>query len=101
MRRWLIGIGTFLLGVALYLLGRNALKAQNQEHAADVLRATKIKAHQDKAEKLNRKAQGHREAAAQAAEATQAKLEKISEGNTDMGDLLSSWQSERVRQRSG
>ena len=101
MKRWLILIGTFLLGVALYLLGRNAAKASDQEHKAEVLMATKIKAHQDKAEKLNRKAQGHREAAAAADEATRAKLEKISASNKDMDDLLSHWQSERVRQQSG
>lgn len=101
IKRILIGVGAFLLGVALYLLGRDAMKAGQQEHHADVLRSTQIKKHQNKAEVLNRKAQGHREAAAAAAQATAAKLEKISANNTDMDDLLSGWQSERVRQRPG
>ena len=100
MKKILIGVGAFLLGVALYMLGRDGRRARDAEHRADVLMGTRIKKHQDKAEKLNRKAQGHREAAAAAALATQAKLEKISENDSDMDDLLSAWQSERVRQQS-
>lgn len=100
IKRILIGVGAFLLGVALYLLGRDGRRAGAAEHQADALMATHIKKHQNKAEKLNRKAQGHREAAAVAAQATQARLEKISANDTDMDDLLSAWQSERVRQQS-
>lgn len=101
MKKILIGVGAFLLGVALYLLSRDGRRGKDLEHQADVLRSHKIKKHQQTAEKLNRKAQGHREAAAAAALATTAKLEKISANDTEMDDLLSGWQSERVRQRPG
>ena len=101
VKRWLIALGAFLLGVALYLLSRDNRRGADLEHQADVLRASRIKKHQNTAEKLNAKAQGHREAAATAATATRARLERVSASDTDMDDLLSGWQSERVRQRPG
>lgn len=101
IKKALIAVGAFLLAVGLAILGRDGRALKRTERHRDELLATKVKADQDKAEKLNKKAEGHKAAAKAAAEATTARLEKLRETDTDMDDLLSAWESERVRQQSG
>lgn len=101
MNKWIVGLGTFLLGLALLILGRDGRALKRTENNRDQLIATHIKKDQDKADKLNKKAEKHKAGAKLAAEATAARLEKISAKDTPMDDLLSAWQSERVRQQSG
>ena len=99
MKRWLIIAGGFLLAVALALLGRDGRALRKTEDDRDRLLATRIKADQDKAEKLNKKAEKHKANAQLAADETRKRLEAISGKDNDMDDLLSAFESERVRQR--
>ena len=101
MKKWMIALGGALLALALTILGRDGRRAKAAEKQRDELLGTRIKADQDKAEKLNKKAEKHKAAADQAAAATIEKLEGLREKDHDMDDLLSAWQSERVRQQSG
>ena len=87
-----------MLTLALVILGRDGRALRRTEDGRDQLLATRIKKDQDKAEKLNKKAERHKEGAKLAAETTLAKLEKLSETDNDMDDLLSAFESERVRQ---
>lgn len=99
MKKWLIAAGGFLLTVALVLLGRDGRALKRTEESRDKLLATRIKADQDKAEKLNKKAEKHKAGAELAAAETRKRLEAISAKDSDMDDLLSAFESERVRQR--
>lgn len=99
MKKWLIVAGGILLSVALVLLGRDGRALRRTEHDRDQLLATHIKKDQDKAEKLNKKAEGHKAGAKLAAEETRKRLEANSEKREDLDDLLSAFESERVRQR--
>jgi hypothetical protein len=101
MKKWLVSIGGFLLVLALAILGRDGRALRRTEQQRDNLLATGANEHKKKAEALNRTADKQKAAAKQAADATQARLEKLSEKDPDMDDLLSAWQSERVRQQSG
>jgi hypothetical protein len=98
MKKWLIALGIFLLGLAIAILGRDGRALRKTEHDAAVLLGSKIKKEQLKAEHLNKKAEKQKAGAKLAAEATLAKLEKISVKDTPMDDLLSAFESERVRQ---
>lgn len=98
MKKWIIGLGTVLLGMAIFILGRDGRALKKTEHDRDQLLGTKIKKEQDKAEALNKKAEKQKAGAKLAADATVAKLEKISAKDTPMDDLLSAFESERVRQ---
>jgi hypothetical protein len=100
MKKWILGLGSFLLLVGLAILGRDSRALRRTEAQRDELLATGANEHKKKAEALNRKAEKKKQAAKEAAAATQARLEKISEKDPDMDDLLSAWQSERVRQQS-
>jgi hypothetical protein len=100
MKKWLIAFGGFLLAVALAILGRDGRRAKKTEQQRDEMLGTGIKADQDKAEKLNKRAEKHKAAADRAAAKTIEKLEVLREKDHDMDDLLSAWQSERVRQQS-
>lgn len=100
IRKILIGLGAALLAAGLVILGRDGRALRRTEENRDRLLATKIKSDQDKAEKLNKKAERHKAGAAAAAEATRARLEARDASDNDMGDLLSAFESERVRQRS-
>ena len=101
IRKILVGLGAALLAAGLVILGRDGRALRRTETERDRLLATKVKADQDKAEKLNKKAERHKEGARLAAEATTKRLEANSEKREDLDDLLSAWQSERVRQQSG
>lgn len=100
MKRWIYGLGGLLLAVALAILGRDGRQLRRTEAKRDELIASGANEHKKKAEALNQKAEKQKAAAKEAADATQAKLEKLSEKDPDMDDLLSAWKSERVRQQS-
>ena len=99
MKRWLIWLGGALLAVGLVLLGREGRALRRTEEDRDRRLATGIKTEQVKAEKLNKKAERHKEGAKLAAEETRKRLEARDASDNDMGDLLSAFESERVRQR--
>lgn len=101
MKRWLLAAGGILLAAALWILGRDARQLRRTEEQRDALLATGANEHKKKAQVLADKAEKQKAAAADAAKATEQRLEKLSESNPDMDDLLSAWQSERVRQQSG
>lgn len=101
MKNWVLGIGGALLAAALWILGRDARQLRKTEKQRDVLIATGANQHKKKAEDLAQKAEKQKAKAQQAAEETKKRLEKLSETNPDMDDLLSAWESERVRQQSG
>ena len=98
MKRWLIWFGGVLLAVALVILGRDGRALRRTEQNRDQLLGTHIKKDQDKAEKLNKKAEGHKAGAKLAADETRKRLEANSEKRHDLDDLLSAFESERVRQ---
>ena len=87
--------------VALAILGRDGRQLKRVEAKRDRALTDDILDGTAKAEKFNKKAEGHKAAAKAAAEKTQAILEARSEQDPDMDDLLSAWQSKRVRQQSG
>ena len=101
MKKWIIGLGGFLLVVALAILGRDGRQLKRVEAKRDYELAGKTKAGMVKAEKLNKKAEGHKAAAKAAAEKTAAILEARDEKDPDMGSLLTDWKSKRVRQQPG
>jgi predicted Holliday junction resolvase-like endonuclease len=98
VKKWLIVFGGFLLAMALVILGRDGRALRNTEKDRDARLATGIKKEQVKAEKLNKKAERHKEGAKLAAEETRKRLEANSEKRHDLDDLLSAFESERVRQ---
>ncbi len=100
MKKALLALGGVLLALALAILGRDARALRRTENQRDELLATGANEHKKKAEQLTRKAEKQKAAAKDAAAATEARLEKLSEKDPDMDDLLSAWQSERVRQQS-
>lgn len=87
--------------MALVILGRDGRALKKVETRRDEELAKDINDTLGKAKVLNAKAEKHKAAAKVAAVATQQRLEKISEKDPDMDDLLSAWKSERVRQQSG
>ena len=87
-----------MLTLALVILGRDGRALRRTEDGRDQLLATHIKKDQDKAEKLNKKAERHKEGAKLAADETRKRLEANSEKRHDLDDLLSAFESERVRQ---
>jgi len=99
--KWLIGLGGFLLLVALAILGRDGRQLKRVEHQRDNEIMTRTKKGMVNAEKLKKKADGHTANAKLAAEKTRAILEARSEADPDMDDLLSAFESERVRQQHG
>lgn len=101
MNKWFVGLGVSILGLALFILGRDGRALKKTESKRDDVLADDIVDTLGKAAALNKKAEKHKANAALAAEATQKRLEKLSEKDTNMDDLLSAWSSERVRQQSG
>lgn len=101
MKKWLLAFGGFLLVVGLAILGRDGRALRKTERQRDELLAKGANEHKKRAEDLSVKAEKQKAAAAEAAAATEARLEKLSEKDPDMDDLLSAWRSERVRQQSG
>ena len=101
MKKWIIGLGALLLAVALAILGRDGRQLKRVEARRDHELASRTKSSQVKADKLNKKAEKHKAAAKDAADRTTAILEARSEQDPDMDDLLSAWQSRRVRKQSG
>jgi hypothetical protein len=97
----MIGLGVALLAAALTILGRDGRALRRVELKRDEELGKDINDRLGKAKALNKKAEKHMADAKVAFDATQKRLEKISEKDTDMDDLLSSWQSERMRQQSG
>ena len=100
MNKWFVGLGVAILGLALLILGRDGRALKKVEARRDEELAKDINDTLGKAKVLNAKAEKHKAAAKVAAVATQQRLEKISEKDPDMDDLLSAWTSERVRQQS-
>lgn len=100
IKRAMLAIGGLLLALGMAILGRDGRRAKRAEKQRDNLLATKIKTDQDKAERLNKKAEKHKLAAKEAAEATKARLDAIGEKDEDMAALLDAWDAERLRQRS-
>jgi len=100
LKKWTVGLGIFLLGLALAILGRDGRALKKVENQRDDMLATGIKSQQDKAEKLNKVVERRKAGAKLAAAATVARLERQSANDPDMDDLLSHWQSARVRQQS-
>lgn len=101
MKKWILWLGGALLAVALAILGRDARTVRRLEKRAQDELATGTTEAMLRAQELKEKAAQHQAAASQAAAKTVEKLEALSEKNQDMDDLLSGWQSERVRQRPG
>lgn len=101
MKGWMIWIGGALLGMALFILGRDGRQLKRVESDRDQEIATRTKAGMVKAEKLKKSADKHSTNAKLAAARTREVLEARSEKDQDMDDLLSDFQSERVRQQSG
>jgi len=101
VKSWILWLGGLLLAAALAILGRDARQLRRTERQRDELLATGANEHKKKAEQLARKAEKQKAAAKDAAAETEKRLEGLSESNPDMDDLLSAWQSERVRQQSG
>ena len=101
MRKWLVGLGGILLVMALSILGRDGRQLRRTEAKRDEAMTGDIAANLGKASALSKKAEKQKANAAAAIEATKVRLEKISAKDSDMDDLLSAWQSERVRQQSG
>lgn len=99
MKKWIIGLGGVLLIIALAILGRDGRELKRVEGERDLQIAERTKKGMIKAEKLKKKADGHKANAKLAAEKTQAILEARSEKDPDMDDLLSAFESERVRQQ--
>lgn len=97
MKKWIIGLGALLLAVGLAILGRDGRQLKRVESQRDNELASKTEAGFAKAGKLTRKAEGHKAAAKEAAARTAAILEARDEQDPDMGDMLSSWESKRVR----
>lgn len=100
MKQWILAIGGALLAAALWILGRDARQLRKTEEHRDRLIATGANEHKKKANQLSQKAEAQKQKAAKAAAETKKRLEKLSETNPDMDDLLSAWESERVRQQS-
>ena len=86
--------------VALAILGRDGRQLKRVEHERDLQIVDRTKKGMAKAEKLKKKADGHTANAKLAAEKTRAILEARSEKDPDMDDLLSAFESARVRQQS-
>jgi hypothetical protein len=100
IKKVLIWLGGLLFVVGLGILGRDARQLRRTEKKRDEMLAGDIVDNIKKAESLSQKAETQKKNAAAAAAATTARLEKISEKDSDMDDLLSAWKSERVRQQS-
>lgn len=100
MKKALIWLGGALLTLALILLGRDgrALKRVEQRRDED-LEGRKTVA-LGGAARMARKAEEHKRAARLAAEKTKTILETHDEKDPSMGDLLSAWESRRVRKRT-
>lgn len=93
-----IAIGGFLLLLAFQILGRDgrrAKKAEDRETALLIEGSEKAKA---KAKKQNAKATALKKRAKDAAKATEAKLDEIDKVDSNMGDLVSHYRAERLRQ---
>lgn len=101
IKKAVLWIGGLLLAVGLGILGRDARQLRRTEKQRDEILAGDIVENLNKAESLSKKAEVQKKNAEAAAAATAARLEKISEKDSDMDDLLSAWKSERVRQQSG
>jgi hypothetical protein len=97
MKRWIIWLGGALLAVALAILGRDGRQLKRVESKRDEELASRTKSGMVKAEKLKKKADAHKASAKLAAEKTKAILEARDEKDPPMADLLSDWQSKRVR----
>ncbi len=100
MKKWIIGFGGLLLIAALAILGRDGRALEKVETRRKKEIATDTKAGMAKAEKLKKQSDGYKANAKLAAEKTKAILEARSEKDSDMDDLLSAFESERVRQQS-
>jgi F0F1-type ATP synthase epsilon subunit len=100
MKRWILGLGGALLALAFWILGRDARQLRRTEAQRDALIATGANEHKKQAQILAERAERQKAAATEAAKATEQRLEKLSESNPDMDDLVSAWESERVRQQS-
>ncbi len=96
--KWWVAVGGFLLALALGILGQSGRRQRAAEMQRDELLVSGITGNEKKAEKANKKASKAKASAKLAAEETQKRLEANS-ANTDMDDLLSAFESERVRQR--
>ena len=101
VKNLITGLGVALLAAALSILGRDGRALKRVEAKRDNELAKDINDRLGIAKALNKKAEKHKADSKVAAEATKKRLEKISENDTDMDDLLSAWESERVRQQSG
>ena len=100
MKKWLIGLGGLLLIAALAILGRDGRALEKVETRRKQEIATDTKAGMVKADKLKKKSGVHKANAKLAAKQTKAILEARSEKDPSMDDLLSAFESERVRQQS-
>lgn len=98
MRKWIIGLGGLLLGLALLILGRDGRQLKKVEAQRDDELAKGIDVGITKANRLKKKADKHSTNAKLAADKTAAVLEARGEKDHDMDDLLSDWKSKRVRQ---
>jgi hypothetical protein len=99
MKKIMLAIGGFLLTLALVILGRDGRTVKKLEKRRDQELATGSKDALFRAEKLREQAEKRKADADTAAAKTIEKLETLREKDHDMDDLLSAWQSERVRQQ--
>lgn len=101
MKRGLLWLGGILLGVALVILGRDGRQVRRLEQRRDEELASGSTDAMHRAELLKAKAEKRKADADRAAAKTIEKLEELRDKDQDMDDLLSAWESERVRQQSG
>jgi len=100
--KWLRNAGIVLAGILVAIgfamLGRPARRAKRAEARTEKLLSAGTEKALKKAVKESAKADKLKKDAREAALVVEAKLEKISAKDVDMGDLLSAWESERTRQ---
>jgi hypothetical protein len=98
VKKVLLAIGGVLLALGLAILGRDGRVLKRLERQRDEEIAKNTADSLAKAKALHHHAEKRKADAHKAAVKTIEKLEKLSEKDHEMDDLLSAWQSERVRQ---
>ena len=103
-QQWFVTLGLVLGAILLALAGARSVKqnnrAQKNEDAAVDLMNSGIASDIAKAEKMSKKAEKNKVAAAKAKLSIHAQLEKLGEANEDIDDIAARFNSRRVR-RSG
>ena len=97
MKKWLLGIGGFLVLVGFAILGRPARQLKKVERQRDDLIMQNTNAARAKAEKASAKADQLQADAAKAAEAGQKAIDQVGSNDETMRSVLDSWRADRVQ----